>query len=73
MFPTGQLVMVLGLVTSIGCQGGHSEGAEERSDHCYTQYVTVSVVKQAPSYSKHCTKVSFFQKVSYPLLSFLLG
>ena len=23
----------------------------------YVQYVTVSVVKQVPSYSKHCTKV----------------
>ena len=29
----------------------------ERSGFCYTQYVHVSVVKQVPSYSKHCTKV----------------
>jgi len=54
MFPTGQLVLVVLLV---GGSGGRTEGAEERSDHCYTQYVTVSVVKQVPSYSKHCTKV----------------
>ena len=27
------------------------------TDHDYVQYVTVSVVKQVPSYSKHCTKV----------------
>ena len=25
--------------------------------YCYTKYVHVSVVKQVPSYSKHCTKV----------------
>eukprot|EP00090_Calanus_glacialis_P001557 TRINITY_DN11130_c0_g1_i1.p1 TRINITY_DN11130_c0_g1~~TRINITY_DN11130_c0_g1_i1.p1 ORF type:complete len:454 (+),score=90.20 TRINITY_DN11130_c0_g1_i1:37-1398(+) len=57
MFPKGQLVFVLELVFLLGCLGDRTEGAEERSDHCYTQYVTVSVVKQVPSYSKHCTKV----------------
>ena len=58
MFPKGQLVLVLELVIILGCGGDRTEGAEERSDHCYTQYVTVSVVKQVPSYSKHCTKES---------------
>ena len=29
----------------------------ESTGYCYTQYVHVSVVKQVPSYSKHCTKV----------------
>ena len=29
----------------------------ESSGYCYTHYVHVSVVKQVPSYSKHCTKV----------------
>ena len=31
----------------------------EATGYCYTQYVHVSVVKQVPSYSKHCTKVGF--------------
>ena len=29
----------------------------ESTGYCYTQYVHVSVVKQVPSYSKHCSKV----------------
>ena len=31
----------------------------EATGFCYTKYVHVSVVKQVPSYSKHCTKVMF--------------
>ena len=29
----------------------------ELTEGCYTKYVHVSVVKQVPSYSKHCTKI----------------
>ena len=31
----------------------------EATGFCYTKYVHVSVVKQVPSYSKHCTKVMY--------------
>ena len=35
----------------------------EATGFCYTKYVHVSVVKQVPSYSKHCTKVMYvFQR-----------
>ena len=70
MFPKGQLVFVLELVFLLGCLGDQTEGAEERSDHCYTQYVTVSVVKQVPSYSKHCTKESALVLTKYPKIYF---
>lgn len=33
----------------------------EGTGYCYTEYVHVSVVKQVPSYSKHCTKVRLLQ------------
>ena len=44
-------LLVLSLISLVA---GHEV---ERTGFCYTQYVHVSVVKQVPSYSKHCTKV----------------
>ena len=46
------------LLLSILSVGSSVMGQDvERNGFCYTQYVHVSVVKQVPSYSKHCTKV----------------
>jgi len=42
--------------TGYGSPGEHP-GIQPHSAGCYVKYVTVSVVKQVPSYSKHCTKV----------------
>ena len=36
--------------------GDDIDGHNNRG-YCYTKYVHVSVVKQVPSYSKHCAKV----------------
>jgi len=46
------------LVSSVTAQSSSLNEIDERSgSRCYHKYVTVSVVKQVPSYSKHCTKV----------------
>ena len=51
-------LLVLSLISLVA---GHEV---ERTGFCYTKYVHVSVVKQVPSYSKHCTKVKFYTLTS---------
>ena len=48
----------VGLLISLAerVMGDDIDGHNNRG-YCYTKYVHVSVVKQVPSYSKHCAKV----------------
>jgi len=51
-------LLCLTLASAVTASSSSLSEADSRSgQRCYHKYVTVSVVKQVPSYSKHCTKV----------------